>query len=168
MADAPGGVGEPAELAGITLCHNQVRAMVDTTHRRRPAAVDAVGSGPRRARREAWVVAVHATPTATVSSITLAQSRTNAAGYAYVGENIYALRRHGDRAGRGGPVGRREGELHVPDDGAHGTCGHYTQIVWRDSLHVGCALDDCPGLQFRRRSSATTVPAETAAAQAPY
>src|SRR6185503_18946135 len=30
-ADAPGGVGEPANLVGITLAHNNVRAMVDTT-----------------------------------------------------------------------------------------------------------------------------------------
>src|SRR5262245_4214307 len=30
-ADVPGGVGEPANLAGITLYHNEVRAAVDTT-----------------------------------------------------------------------------------------------------------------------------------------
>src|SRR5258708_20751072 len=30
-ADAPGGIGEPANLAGMTLYHNQVRAAVDTT-----------------------------------------------------------------------------------------------------------------------------------------
>jgi hypothetical protein len=27
-------------------------------------------------------------------------------------------------------------------------CGHYTQIVWRDTTHVGCALHDCPGLRY--------------------
>ena len=31
MADVPGGVGEPANLMGITMMHNQVRAMVDTS-----------------------------------------------------------------------------------------------------------------------------------------
>jgi len=25
------------------------------------------------------------------------------------------------------------------------TCGHYTQIVWRDSTEVGCAKADCGG-----------------------
>ena len=30
-SDVPGGVGEPANLTGITMMHNQVRAMVDTT-----------------------------------------------------------------------------------------------------------------------------------------
>ena len=25
-------------------------------------------------------------------------------------------------------------------------CGHYTQIVWRDSIHVGCAYADCSTL----------------------
>jgi pathogenesis-related protein 1 len=25
-----------------------------------------------------------------------------------------------------------------------GVCGHYTQIVWRDSVNVGCGYADCP------------------------
>lgn len=25
------------------------------------------------------------------------------------------------------------------------TCGHYTQVVWRDSAEVGCAVANCPG-----------------------
>ena len=30
-----------------------------------------------------------------------------------------------------------------------GTCGHYTQIVWRTSLHVGCALVTCGSLTYK-------------------
>ena len=26
--------------------------------------------------------------------------------------------------------------------------GHYTQVVWRNTQKVGCALHDCPGLQY--------------------
>lgn len=25
------------------------------------------------------------------------------------------------------------------------TCGHYTQIVWRNTTHVGCGIGACPG-----------------------
>ena len=44
------------------------------------------------------------------------QYRTNAAGYAYVGENIYASGGTATAQRRRGSVGGREGELHVPDD----------------------------------------------------
>merc|ERR1712071_281575 len=33
----------------------------------------------------------------------------------------------------------------------HGMCGHYTQVVWQDSVRVGCALHECSqveGLSF--------------------
>jgi pathogenesis-related protein 1 len=26
-------------------------------------------------------------------------------------------------------------------------CGHYTQIIWADSVNVGCAFQDCPTIQ---------------------
>jgi len=32
------------------------------------------------------------------------------------------------------------------DPGA--TCGHYTQVVWRATQKLGCALGRCPGLAF--------------------
>ena len=28
-----------------------------------------------------------------------------------------------------------------------GVCGHYTQIVWRDSTRIGCAFADCDSVQ---------------------
>ena len=27
-------------------------------------------------------------------------------------------------------------------------CGHYTQLVWRATQKVGCALQNCPALQY--------------------
>ncbi|CAI5971781.1 unnamed protein product [Closterium sp. NIES-64] len=33
----------------------------------------------------------------------------------------------------------------IPDGCAEGKmCGHYTQVVWRDTTHVGCASAQCP------------------------
>jgi len=31
---------------------------------------------------------------------------------------------------------------------AGATCGHYTQVVWRATQQVGCALGRCPGLAY--------------------
>ena len=27
-------------------------------------------------------------------------------------------------------------------------CGHYTQVVWAKSAHVGCACQSCPSLSY--------------------
>lgn len=32
------------------------------------------------------------------------------------------------------------------DNSCSGICGHYTQIVWRDSKAVGCAVSTCPDM----------------------
>jgi pathogenesis-related protein 1 len=32
------------------------------------------------------------------------------------------------------------------DGGA--TCGHYTQVVWRATQKLGCAIGSCPGLAY--------------------
>ena len=30
----------------------------------------------------------------------------------------------------------------------NGICGHYTQLVWRTTLKVGCAKGTCPGFTY--------------------
>jgi uncharacterized protein YkwD len=62
------------------------------------------------------------------------------------GENLYA--------GTGTPsiqdaVTAWAGEVADYDydsNGCSGVCGHYTQIVWRDTARVGCAFADCETL----------------------
>lgn len=41
-----------------------------------------------------------------------------------------------------------------PSNGCAGVCGHYTQLVWRDTTRIGCAFADCDavgGIDFAGR-----------------
>ncbi len=61
------------------------------------------------------------------------------------GENLAAYAPAGEPAER--PVIDWAAEVSMydyPTNGCTGVCGHYTQIVWRESLEVGCAVVDCP------------------------
>ena len=76
-------------------------------------------------------------------------ARQNVAGYAYIGENIYAS--SGQASGLDAvDVWAEEKANYDPASGncTGGVCGHYTQVVWRTTTHVGCALYDCPGLRY--------------------
>lgn len=144
-ADVPGGIGEPAELAGMTLAHNQVRAAVATATPLPPLQWD-----PALASYAAAWVAMCQDTQAPTGLVDHDPNRTNVAGYSYIGENIYAS------------SGAATAQDAVTNWAAEGTsydyasntcaggaiCGHYTQIVWRATTHVGCALHNCAGLQF--------------------
>lgn len=145
MIDAPipGGTGEPAELAGMTLYHNQVRAMVQT-----PTALPPLTwSASLAATAAAWANQCQDTMAPT-GLIDHNPNRSQGHPY-YVGENIYG----------GGGAATAQGAVNLwaaekpnynPMTGAcsGGECGHYTQIVWRTTLEVGCALKACTGLQY--------------------
>lgn len=60
------------------------------------------------------------------------------------GENIYAA--SGGTTTGAGVVASWASEAASYDyatNACSGTCGHYTQVVWRDSIQVGCALANC-------------------------
>lgn len=147
-ATIQGGSGEPANLTGITLFHNQVRAAVDTS---------GVAAGPLPMMQWDPDLAAHAlaftamckdtdAPAGLVDHSTLAY-RTNAAGYSQIGENVF---------GAGGTASAQEAvETWASEkanftypSGCSGSCGHYTQVVWRASVHLGCANVTCPGLAY--------------------
>ena len=149
-ADAPGGVGEPASLAGITLAHNQVRAMVDTS---------GIAAGPLPPMQWDPVIAANAkawaemcidndAPTGLVdhSSSTY---RSNVGGFAYVGENIFASGAAPASPTQAVEVWAQEKQSFTYPSGCSGTCGHYTQVVWRTSVKLGCANVTCNGLQYK-------------------
>ena len=146
--DAPPGMGEPANLVGITAAHNMVRAAVDTTN---------VAGGPLpimtwdpdlATLAQNWASqCIDADNSGFVDHSSQAY-RTNAAGYAYVGENIFAS---------GGAASAQEAvSLWASEKSrftypniCNGTCGHYTQIVWRTSINLGCANVTCNSLQYK-------------------
>ena len=147
VVDARGGVGEPPELAGITLYHNQVRAMVDTT---------GVSGGALPALE--WDASFAATAAAYVMGCPDADhdglvdhNPDRSVGHPfYVGEDIYAST---GTAGARAAVDAWAGEAshyhyaaNTCDAGE--VCGHYTQVVWRGTQKLGCALFSCKALRY--------------------
>ena len=169
-ADAQGGVGEPAELAGMTLYHNQVRAMVDTT---------GVAGGPLPPL--AWDPMLAATAAAWVQKCQSADHQLldhnpgRSAGYPWpVGENIFASTAAATAHdavllptyGWAAEAAHYHRATNACDAGA--TCGHYTQLVWRTTQKVGCALGSCAGLAFPSTIVCDYGPAGNVGGQPPY
>ncbi len=125
--DDGSGAGEPAAESGITAAHNAVRASV------MPAANPAI-------------------PALTWSSTVAAAAQTWASGCSFAhggvgsyGQNIYAG--SGDTA-PADVVAAWAAEStsydYATNSCASGaTCGHYTQVVWRDSTQLGCGVATC-------------------------
>ncbi len=128
-ADADAGAGEPAELVGITAAHNAVRAQVD---------VAGMTWNPALASLAAGFIADCAFEHSSSSQ------RMNAAGFDYIGENLFS-------SGGFQPTGQQvtdawaseEANYNYANNSCNGVCGHYTQVVWRDSMDLGCAMKSC-------------------------
>jgi len=140
--DAPGGVGEPPELAGITLLQNQIRAAVVTS----PGIPPLVWSDALEATAAAWAAQCIDTA-APIGLVDHNPNRSNGHPY-YVGENIYGSGGSATAAGAVQLWAAEAASYHYPQNTCDGICGHYTQIVWRNTQEVGCAKYDCPGLQY--------------------
>ncbi len=161
----PGGVGEPAELTGITLAHNQVRAMVVTDDPLPPLE---------------WEPALAATAAAWVASCTDAappaglidHNPSRSVGHPYyVGENVFGA---GGSPGPGTPqqavnvwAAEKASYDHATNT-CNGICGHYTQIVWRTTRKLGCAVGVCPNLTYRTSLVCNYGPGGNVGGQRPY
>lgn len=164
MIDAAGGVGEPPELAGITLLHNQVRAAVTTS-----TPLPALQWDPALAAYAATWAAMCVDTAAPTGLIDHDPNRTNVAGYAYIGENIYGSSATATPAATVNSWAAEQANFTYPNTCAGGqVCGHYTQIVWRDTTHLGCALHDCPGLAYHSSVVCDYGPGGNIGTQAPY
>lgn len=143
--DAAPGVGEPAELQGITLYHNQVRAMVQTS----PPLPALQWDPSLAANATAWATMCNNTDgTPQIMDHSTAQFRSMGQPY-YVGENIFASSANAT-AQQAVQSWASEGANYnyATNTCSTGTCGHYTQVVWRATVKIGCAKVNCPAIQF--------------------
>jgi uncharacterized protein YkwD len=143
-ADVPGGGSdEPADLAGITLLHNQARAAVQTSTPLPSLAWDST-----LAQIAATWAAMCKDVEAPAGLVDHDPDRTTGSGYAYVGENIFGSGGTATAAAAMHSWMSEEADYNYAANSCSGVCGHYTQIVWRDTTHLGCALYDCAGLTY--------------------
>jgi pathogenesis-related protein 1 len=165
--DARGGVGEPAELIGITLYHNEIRQMVDT---------NGIAAGQLPALE--WDDSLAATAAAWVAQckdsdgdglVDHNAGRSTGHPY-YVGENIYAstgaASAHDAVYGWASEGVNYHYSSNICDAGR--VCGHYTQLVWRTTQKVGCAPGDCPSLRYRHTIVCDYGPGGNVNNQRPY
>ncbi len=110
---------------GMTAAHNAARAAVS------PAASPAIAP-------LAWSSDLAATAQAWANGCKFQHS---AGKY---GENLYASA--GQNVSPADVVASWVGEAKDYDYAANscsGVCGHYTQVVWRDSVRLGCGMTNC-------------------------
>jgi pathogenesis-related protein 1 len=146
------GAGEPAALAGITDEINRVRA--------------AVGVAPLR-----WNASLAATAQNWASSCTdqaapsglIDYNGSRSSGYPYtIGETLF-----GQSGSSGTPVQIQAVNAWSSEAAAYdaatgscsGNCLHYTQVVWRSTLEVGCGVAVCPQLAYRHTVVCNWAPA---------
>jgi uncharacterized protein YkwD len=123
--DGGGGAsGEPAAMSGMTAAHNQVRANVS------PAANPALPP-------LTWSSTVAATAQAWANGCKFTHS-----GGSY-GENIYATTGSATPAAVVSSWASEVSDYDYATNACSGVCGHYTQVVWRDSLRLGCGVANC-------------------------
>lgn len=138
--DAPGGVGEPPELAGITLAHNEARAKVGVPPLEWDPALATIAKN--------WVQ--QCVDNEAPSGLVDHNAGRSSTYPVYVGENIYAS--SGTATGPGAVaswVSEAPNYDYASNTCASGKiCGHYTQVVWRATTKVGCALYNCAGLTY--------------------
>jgi pathogenesis-related protein 1 len=136
------GAGEPPELAGITAAHNAVRAAVNTDTPLPPL----VWNEELEATARAWADSCTDNE-APAGLIDHNDGRSDGHPY-YVGENIYGSSGGATGADAVDSWASEEVDYNPANGSCSGVCGHYTQIVWRTSLELGCALSNCAGLTY--------------------
>jgi hypothetical protein len=123
------GEAEPSDVAGITAAHNAIRCSLPSP-----------GPSPPLA----WSNEVAAVAQAYANELAVNCDLVHSGGS--YGENLYAS--WGMSPSAADVVGSWAEELSCFSYGEFPdccgcTCGHYTQIVWRDSVYLGCGKATC-------------------------
>jgi uncharacterized protein YkwD len=88
-------------------------------------------------------------------------------GNDYVGENIFASTGAAEPA-RAVASWMNEASSYNYANPVAGEAGHYTQVVWRASVRIGCALVNCPNLQYPNTILCDYAPGGNTGSQKPY
>lgn len=138
-------MGEPAELTGIVAAHNRVRAMVDLTGSSGGALGPLVWDDALAATAAAY--AARCIDTDKNGLVDHNPGRSNGHPF-YVGENIYGSTGTASAADAVDAWADEVTSYHYASNTCDRVCGHYTQVVWRSTQKVGCAIVRCTGLKY--------------------
>jgi hypothetical protein len=89
-------------------------------------------------------------------------------GSGYVGENIYGSSGRSATPDDAMSLWMSEASSYDYASGNIGSAGHYTQVVWRDSVRIGCAIVDCPALTYHNTVICDYAPGGNITGQKPY
>jgi len=157
MPDGPS-ADEPAGLEGTTAAHNAVRATVGVAGLVWDPALAVIAQG--------WAnqCVDQMAPTGLIDH-NPGRSDTYPE---YVGENIYASSGGATGTAAVSAWASEEADYDYASNTCNGVCGHYTQIVWRDTTKVGCALANCAGLSYPSSIVCNYAPGGNVNGQRPY
>lgn len=156
--DAPVTNGEPPGLEGTVAAHNAARAEVGVGPLTWDPALAAIA--------DAWVrrCVDNEQPIGLVD-----HNAGRSSGYpTYVGENIYGSGGNATGVDAVRLWVAEEANYNYANNSCSGVCGHYTQVVWRATTMVGCAVHTCPGLQFGATVVCNYGPGGNVGGQRPY
>ncbi|MCC6556428.1 MAG: Fis family transcriptional regulator [Polyangiaceae bacterium] len=123
-AGGPGGDTEPPAMAGMTAAHNAARASVD------PPAASPIPP-------LSWSGEIAA----------IAQAYSEGCNFEHstgdLGENLYATTGSATPADVVASWVEEKAFYDYSSNACSDVCGHYTQVVWADSLKLGCGVTNC-------------------------
>jgi hypothetical protein len=89
-------------------------------------------------------------------------------GSGYVGENIYGSSGNGATPDDAMTLWMSEASSYDYATNDLSAAGHYTQVVWRASVRIGCAIVDCPALTYHNTVICDYAPGGNISGQKPY
>jgi hypothetical protein len=134
---ATGGDQEPAELAGTLDAHNDARA--------REGLPALVWDGELSQIAADWGAGCADSD----GNGLIDHNDGRSESYdTYVGENIYASSGMASGPDAVASWMSEEADYDQGSCSCSGVCGHYTQVMWRQTERLGCALIECPNHRF--------------------
>jgi uncharacterized protein YkwD len=129
---------EPPELAGTLAAHNQVRRGVGVPDLQWDPALAAIA--------QAWAERCvdNQAPAGLIDHNPGREDNYPDS----VGENIYGSTGTATGPGAVASWAAEADDYDYASNSCSAVCGHYTQVVWRTTSKVGCALHTCAGLTY--------------------